>query len=221
MLRDLLQWRTFSTHTVLVHSCRKCAYWLVKNMSWLCSHCLNSLIIYFGWLPESTFDINNAVSTWGLFPCKMGGRRLWPLSSRLIWVVLNQSYMYPHTHKKKKECKCMQGCVSLGQTCRQKCVVQRCKQLRRQVILVNCKTSHTFSVANITWLPVYLSLKYQISWKKKTSSLQMLCSCPSLCSSRLNSYYMFSTEPACNHFEKLGKSETNNRVIFQWLKLLS
>lgn len=88
----------FSAHTVLVHSCRKCAYWLVKNMSWLCSHCLNSLIIYFSWLPESTFDINNAVSTWELFPCKVGGRRLWPLSSRLIWVILNQSYMYPHTH---------------------------------------------------------------------------------------------------------------------------
>lgn len=157
MLHDLLQWRTLSTPTVLVHSCRKCAYWLVKNMLWLCSHCLNSLIIYFSWLPESTFDINNAVSTWELLPCKMGGRRLWPLSSRLIWVILTQSYKYPDN--KKDECKCMQGCVNLGQTYSQKCVVQRCKQLRRQVVLVNCKTSHAFSVANITWLQVHLSLK--------------------------------------------------------------
>lgn len=149
MLHDLLQWRSLSTHTVLEHSCRKCAYWLVKNMSCLCSHCLNSLIIYFSWLPESTFDINNAVSTWELFQCKMVGRRFWPLSSRLIWVILTQSYTYPDK-KRKNKCKCMQGCVNLGQSYRHKCVVQRCKQLRRQVISVNCKTSHAFSVANIT-----------------------------------------------------------------------
>lgn len=57
--------------------------------------------------------------------------------------------------------------------------------------------------------------------KRKTSALQMLCSYPSLCSNKLGDSQVFCKEPACNQFEKLSKSETNNRGIFQWLKLLA